>query len=225
MRKFKINQKPFDGETKLYDKKFVTFETGVTVLIGCNGSGKTTLLHSLRNSLWKERVPVLYIDTLTSARDAVGSALWKNDMAMAASAFSASEGERMQLGLGQNAARLRTFIMTGEGEINDFGLSCGKKAKYDGKERWLLIDSADSGLSIDALQDVQSFLDLVIEDSEKLDKELYIVISTNQYELTAGRRCLNAQTLRPISIRSYETYKKAILKSRLKKDERDGCCS
>ena len=207
MKKFEIETKPFDDGRKLYDKKEVSFEPGITVLIGCNGSGKTTLLWTMREQLKRENVPTHFIDTLTTAHDCVGNALFRDDISLAASAFCASEGERMLLGIG-DAKKLGRFIET------------GGPGHAPSKERWILIDSADSGLSIDALEDVRNFLHRMVSDSKKNNVDLYIIISTNQYELAANERCLNVQTLRPKKITSYASYKKAIMQSRRRTDAR-----
>ena len=44
MRTFTVPTKPFDDDMRLYLRKNVTFNPGLTTLIGCNGSGKTTLM-------------------------------------------------------------------------------------------------------------------------------------------------------------------------------------
>ena len=48
MKTIQIEKDPYDFGVNLFPKKNVTFEPGVTVLVGCNGSGKTTLHVKLR---------------------------------------------------------------------------------------------------------------------------------------------------------------------------------
>jgi hypothetical protein len=64
MRTFKIPRAPF-GDEKIYAKSKVTFEPGVTVLVGCNGVGKTTMLRLVERELKNAELPCLYYDNLT----------------------------------------------------------------------------------------------------------------------------------------------------------------
>lgn len=222
-RHFRFDPCPFDETERIYDRGGVTLSTGITVLVGCNGAGKTTLLRILKSKLKRKDVPVLCIDTLQEARDSVGRAIMRNNLNMAAMGFTASEGERMHLSIGQFAAGIRSFLETGKPnkDRNPFAsLFEGNEKPIVSKERWILIDSADSGMSIDNLDDINGLLDLVVEDAQAINIDLYIVISTNQYELAKNRKCLNVQTLRPVSIKTYNRYRSVIIASRKRKEER-----
>ncbi len=50
-RRFKIERDCYEDENYLYKKGHVTFQPGLTVLVGCNGCGKTTLMKQLENIL------------------------------------------------------------------------------------------------------------------------------------------------------------------------------
>ena len=52
------------------------------------------------------------------------------------------------------------------------------------------------------------------------DKDIYIVIAANEYELARGERCLDVTTLSHLTFPDYEAYRKFILASRKKKDKR-----
>lgn len=54
-RRFKIERDCYEDENYLYKKGHVTFQPGLTVLVGCNGCGKTTLMKQLENILKKDR--------------------------------------------------------------------------------------------------------------------------------------------------------------------------
>ena len=222
-RKFKIDRYPFDDELKVYEKGVITFEPGLTVLVGCNGSGKSTLLHMLEERLSKENIPVIMFDTLNSTKNAISNAIYSDNLAFAARNWTASEGERMSLSVCRFAGQLRSFVLSGKNEKSRLrALFDKEKKEITSNERWILIDSADSGLSIDALQEVRNFIDLVIDDGRKNGKEVYIVVSTNQYELAAGNSCLDVQRLIPVTVKTYTRYRQLIINSRKRKDKRDG---
>jgi len=170
-RKFKIDRYPYDDDIKMYEKTFITLEPGATVLVGCNGSGKTTLLQMIERSLKRDRVPVLYLDTLQSAQNGIGNAIFSNNLQFAATSYIASEGERMALSIGQFAGKIKEFIATGKNRRTSMEKSMekafvSKEKPVNSNERWILIDSADSGLSIDMLEEVRDLINLVIEDSQ-----------------------------------------------------------
>ena len=220
-RRFRIDRCPLDEDVRLYEKGTVTFEEGITVLVGCNGSGKTTLLKIIENRLKKDNIPCMRLNTLSDAANMTGNAMFDQNFSLAAFSLSAAEGERMMACIGRFASTVRRFIATGKGRKNRFdGIFGNEEKEITSKERWLLIDSADSGLSIDALAEVNDFLHLVEEDAEKSGYAVYIVVSTNQYELTVGNRCLNVQTLKPVSVKSYNGYRNIVMKSRERKDAR-----
>lgn len=49
-RRFKIERDYYEDDDFIYKKQHVTFEPGLTVLVGCNGSGKTTLINQIKKS-------------------------------------------------------------------------------------------------------------------------------------------------------------------------------
>ena len=46
----------------IFKKKTCTFESGVTVLVGCNGSGKSSLLEQIKGSLHRQNIPYVFHD-------------------------------------------------------------------------------------------------------------------------------------------------------------------
>ena len=221
-RNFRFDRCPYEENEKIFEKGSVTFEPGVTVLVGCNGSGKTTLLNTLREKLKKDHIPALYLDTLNEAKDSFGKAIWNDNIALAASSLCSSEGERMMLSIGQFAGTIREFVRTGQEQKDRLAsLFSGETEKeITSKERWILIDSADSGLSIDALCEVRDFLNLIVEDAAEMGVEIYVVVSTNQYEFVVDNKCIDVQTLKPVSIKTYNKYRSVIMRSRERKNKR-----
>ena len=95
-----------------------------------------------------------------------------------------------------------------------------EEEKITSNERWILLDAMDSGYSIDNVIDMKDFFQLVIDDTKRHGKELYIIVSSNEYELAHESNCFNVMEGRYISFNNYDEYKKFILKTREKKDKR-----
>ena len=224
MRKFRFPKDPLDLGRPMYDKGGITISPGITVLVGCNGSGKTTLLRTLQDDLRAKNVPVMFFDTLNTARDIVSGAMFKNDIELAASAMVSSEGERMCIGIGSFASDAKHFISTGRKRLSalEAAFMDDEPEAVTSKERWILVDSADSGLSIDVLLDVKNFFGMMVEYGQRIGVDLYVVVSTNQYEFAADSKCIDVQAMKPVSIKTYSKYRSVIMKSRAKKDTRDG---
>lgn len=206
-------------------KREVEINPGVTVLVGCNGAGKTTLIKNIWDDLKKHDIPVLSYDNLREGGiHSVSESMFYGDMSLAATAFCSSEGENITINLQKLAARLRKFTHTGRAEGKTSRLAAAfsdeKEKEITSKERWILLDAMDSGYSIDNVIEMKDFFDLVIEDGKNAGVEVYIVISSNEYELAHGSNCLDVTSGKYVSFESYEDYKKFILKTREKKNKR-----
>lgn len=228
MRKFKIEPFWYGEDFRMYKKKTITLEEGVTVLVGCNGIGKTTLLEQLKVQLNKKKIPVLSFDNLhEGGSKSMSSAAFNGDWAFAATAMASSEGENIVMNMGQLARILRHFIETGEVVKQSERIHrafakamWGDKAEpIESKERWILLDAIDSGLSVDNVVDIKEQLFKTIMEV-KGDKEVYIVVSANEYEMVRGEQCFDVYGGKYVKLRTYEAYRKFILKSREIKDQR-----
>ena len=171
----------------------LSLQPGVTALVGPNGAGKTTLLTQLRDyaadTARRNRFKVLNYSNMTDGGDvAMQSYLSCGDMTQLATAMVSSEGERIIVNLSRFIPKIRPAI---------------EVAEQEGKILIILIDAIDSGMSIDKLRDVAELLDMIAKDIE--GKNVYLVISTNNYELAKGR-CLNPRTGKYVSFGSYEEY-------------------
>lgn len=204
-KKFKIIKDYYEEDFNLYNKSCVTFNPGLTVVIGCNGSGKTTLLKQLRLQLEKEDAALCYFDNYKdgghAARD---KACFFGDMDFVIAGFGASEGENITLNL------------------NNVVKECGRLHKEypDAKEQWILLDGIDSGYSIDNILEFKSFFnDLIYEYNKGIDT--YVIVTANEFELASGENCFDIHNLKYCKMGSYDKYKKYILKSREIKDKRD----
>ena len=171
----------------------LSLQPGVTALVGPNGAGKTTLLTQLRDyaadTARRNRFKVLNYSNMTDGGDvAMQSYLSCGDMTQLATAMVSSEGERIIVNLSRFIPKIRPAI---------------EVAEQEGKILIILIDAIDSGMSIDKLRDVAELLDMIAKDIE--GKNVYLVISTNNYELAKGR-CLNPRTGKYVSFGSYAEY-------------------
>ena len=218
--------------------KKIEIAEGLTVLVGCNGAGKTTLLNNIKDELKKNNVPVIMFDNLRDGGSSgLGSAAFNEDWSLMAGMMSSSEGETIGLNIGIWAKGISNFIFTGkyksgrkEDKLSEIFMSTDEdfrkemksrnKALQDHKERWILIDAADSGYSIDNVIELKDLFQLMFDDAKSVGKELYIIISANQYELARNEQCFDVNTGKYLTFKDYEDYRKFIIKSREKKDRR-----
>lgn len=63
------------------------------------------------------------------------------------------------------------------------------------KEGYIIIDGADSGVSIDLLLSLRYFFNLVLDDCTKSNIDLYLIITSNSYELVYGYDCIWIPTM------------------------------
>ena len=202
MREFKIPKKPY-AEYQVYKKDSIEIKEGVTVLVGCNGSGKSTLLDLIEDQLENENIPVTSFDNYKNGgTSSIDKCMFHGDTATAATMLMASEGERIYMNISLMASRLKKFF------------------SKESKEYWILLDAIGSGMSIDVIIEIRKFFLQIVDELKKKDKNLYIVISTNEYEFcVGGPNTFDVQEGKYIKILDYEGYRKFILKTRKQKDK------
>lgn len=202
MREFKIPKKPYD-EYQVYKKTTVEIKEGVTVLVGCNGAGKSTLLSFIKDQLENDNIPVVYFDNYKNGgSSSIDKCMFHGDINTAAGMMIASEGERIYMNIGLTVSRLKKFF------------------SKESKEYWILLDAIGSGMSIDAIIEIRNFFLQIVDELKNKDKNLYIVISTNEYEFcVGGTNTFDVQEGKYINILDYEGYRKFILKTRKQKDK------
>lgn len=225
-RKIKTWRDPYDEGFSTCRRKEIEINPGVTVLVGCNGAGKSTLLHNIRDEIKKENIPVfVYDNEKEGGSNSIAESAFYNDFSFVTTAAYSSEGENITLNLGKVALKLRNFLRTGEikGDLTSaFAKIFSNKEdeKIVSNERWILLDAMDSGYSIDNVIEMKKFFQMIIDDAKKMRIELYIVVSSNEYELAHDSNCFDAMEGKYIRFNCYEDYKKFILRSREKKDKR-----
>lgn len=141
-RRFKIERDCYEDENYLYKKGHVTFQPGLTVLVGCNGCGKTTLMKQLENILKKDRKKARvfrYENEIHGGHSSMQEAMFYGDMSFVAASVMSSEGEKIALNMQKATAKIGS-LMEKSPDINEF---------------WLLLDGVDSGFSIDAIEDLK----------------------------------------------------------------------
>jgi len=202
-RTFKLDRDPFDNGV-LYLYKNVTINPGVTVLVGCNGTGKTTLIdYYIKDQLNRVGIPNMKYNNLTDGGNNARQAALYKSMDLLAMLACSSEGEQIHINLGTAAGKIGKFI----------------RDNNDASEVWFMFDAIDSGLSIDNIIDVKDQLFKTIIDTNP-DKDVYIIVSANSYEMARGEQCLDVRTGKYKIFKTYEAYRKFIIKSREWKEKR-----
>jgi predicted ATP-dependent endonuclease of OLD family len=221
-RKFKLEKDYYDEGFHLYKKANITIKPGVTVLVGCNGIGKTTLLHIIKTKLRRKNVPCITFDNLKDGGDsAVSKAGFYGNMAFVADAMTSSEGENIVINMAQFARILGNFVKTGEDGTSSMTKKFAKcfgntdndeSEKEPVKERWILLDAIDSGLSVDNIVKLKEELfKTILEYNE--GNEIYIIVSANEYEMARQEQCFDVYNGKYITFNDYEEYRQFILET------------
>lgn len=223
MRTIKIWKDPYNLGFDTTIPKEITFEKGITILTGCNGLGKSTLLHNIKDELVKEKIPYYLYDNLhDGGTSKVNECMSNDNIKMSATLLSSSEGENIENNLELIAKEIGSFVKNGNKESN--GLEkivfdmLDVKEINNANERWILFDSVDSGYSIDNIIEFKNFLHFILENEK--NKDIYIIVTSNSYEMTIDERCLDVDSGKIKTFKTYDSFKKYILKSREIKNKR-----
>lgn len=206
-RTFKLDKDPFGCDQIIYTKKKVTIEPGVTILVGTNGAGKTTLIDwYIEEQLKRDKIPNLKYDNLhDGGNHARQRALNCGSIKLLATLTVSSEGEQIRTNTGTMASKIGKFV----------------RDHKDAPELWFMFDALDSGLSIDNIIDIKEQLFQTIIETNP-DKDIYIIVAANSYEMCRGEKCLDVRNCKYVQFKTYEAYRKFVLKSRELKNARYG---
>ena len=209
MRTFTIRPFGEDCETILYDIKDTSlsenlaafsFNTGITVLIGCNGSGKTTLMKRMINVLEKNDIPTYKIFANELENSLHNQAYYSSDVNILLTLTSKndnSEGEYESIKIAHNLQYLRSFVEQNNPNTN---------------ERWIFFDGLDSSLSEDRLDETINLFNTIILTAPK-NLDIYIVATTNQFAIANNQDCINVISTEHLKPQSYEEYRETILET------------
>lgn len=219
---------PYDCGFSTTRLKNIIIKSGITVLVGCNGAGKTTLIKNITEQLKKENTPYYVFDNLYSGgKKSISKMVDSNNIEKAALMLSSSEGENIANNICDILEKARCFIKTGDSDVYKTNkiLKFLKNINQDeepiiSNERWFLFDAIGSGYSIDNIVEFKEILNLMILDSKKMNKDLYIIISANSYEMANNENCFDVMSGKYIRFKDYNEYKKFIIKTRKRKEKR-----
>ena len=219
---------PYDCGFSTTRLKNIIIKSGITILVGCNGAGKTTLIKNITEQLKKENTPYYVFDNLYSGgKKSISKMVDSNNIEKAALMLSSSEGENIANNICDILEKARCFIKTGDSDVYKTNkiLKFLKNINQDeepiiSNERWFLFDAIDSGYSIDNIVEFKEILNLMILDSKKMNKDLYIIISANSYEMANNENCFDVMSGKYIRFKDYNEYKKFIIKTRKRKEKR-----
>ena len=195
---------PYGAGFSITNRRKITFEEGLTVLAGCNGYGKTTLLMNIEEFCKENQIPMLrYDDTKDGRHNAIDFATFQGYYTLLSNLITSSEGEAMKINFGNVMAKARDFIQNG-----------------DERQKVLLLDAIDSGMSIDAVVEMKSLFNQMMKDAKYAGVELYIIISANGYELARKSRCFDVMKGEYVEFKDYEDYRRFIITTRNRKERR-----
>ena len=226
-RRFKTWRDPYGEGFYTCRPKEIEINEGLTVFVGCNGAGKSTLMSNIENCLKSDHIPVLSFNNLKDGGGhAMSKAAFESDFTRVSTLMSSSEGECLGINIANMIKYAREFIMHGEVHedtrlerltqainsiINDD--STELKDTKPSNERWILLDAADSGASIDRVVALKDVVSLMMKDAKSFGVELYVIITANEYELANGTDCFDVHNGKYIRFQDYNDFRKFILHS------------
>lgn len=225
---FKIRKDPIEAGNKLFNKTKIELESGkVTCIVGCNGSGKTTLIREIQERIKEKGGKELSRDFYRNAFENIFGNNKEEE----------KENKMYYIDFDKNADcanqdidyvynRLGiVYSSTGEGILQRFGRYCafiGSTVRNleEGTTLFIFLDDCDAGTSLDMIKDIKEIFPMIINDSEKMGINVYIITTANSYEFCRDCDCISVHDFKHKSFKSYETYKKFVLKSRELKNNR-----
>lgn len=224
--KIKVWRDPYDCGVNITRKREIDFPTGLTILVGCNGAGKTTLIMNIKEYCKENKIPCISYDNLhDGGHHSLSNMFYFGNYAEGALLMSSSEGECVKLNASRFLNSLGDFVKDGFKESFESGFL---KAMFDYDEskelnkdvRVILLDALDSGLSVDSLVELDEALIAFNSDLQKTGLEYYLIVTANEYELSANHRCLDVESGELRYFNNYNQYRKFILSSRKRKEKR-----
>ena len=190
-------QSPYD----LHKPYELQLKPGYTALVGPNGAGKTTLLHLIQQHASKAGYEtILYDNQRHGGSNAISQYINGNNTKMAATALCSSEGEQIAINFGQKVQAIGQAV---------------RKAVETDTPLFILLDSLDSGASIDRTRELLNLFDIIGKEAgvrqDKAEHAIYIIAAVNNYEL-ARRNCMDPRTGKNLTFTDYDNYADFICK-------------
>jgi hypothetical protein len=208
---FKISKDYYCSNIKMYEKSSVEIKPGLTILVGCNGAGKTTLIQQLKEKCEEFDIPNLSYDQrgLQSSSILMDKMLnLDGDISGLVNMYASSEGQRIRESIYYFGRDYQRFLKT---------------VKKHQNHLFFFFDALDSGLSVDNIIEFKyDCVEPIIETCNKANKEAYIIVPCNEYEMARGENCLILPDLIYREIKNYDACRKIILRSRRKNDKAYG---
>lgn len=222
---------PYDSGFSPTKPKEIELKTGLTVLVGCNGAGKSTLLKNIKEHCTDNKIPTIFYNNLhDGGSNSISELIAFGQYDLAGGLWNASEGEAIKQNISGLSSHFKFFFENGYIEdrktklhrafTDEDILEKEDEIRYNIKERVLLFDAVDSGLSVDSVIEIKMMFDKMIEDIKDFDKDIYIIIAANEYELARNVDCFDVNDGVYLTFNDYEDYRKFIIKSRQKKEKR-----
>lgn len=182
---------------------WLTLRPGYAAIAGPNGAGKTTLLRQLREIAAERRYLVFHYSNLTDGGESARQDyLNRGKMSLLATSIQSSEGENIAIHFGQATERIGKAVA---------------QAVREDRPLMVLLDSLDSGASIDRMREMMALFDLILKDCgvsthEAPQRGVYIVNAVNAYEMARNRICFDPRTGKSRIFKDYEDYAEYICK-------------
>lgn len=222
---------PYEAGFSPTKPKEIEIQPGLTVLVGCNGAGKSTLLRNIEEHCKHNKISCHLYDNLKSGGfSSISSLMFEGDYEDASYLFCASEGEGIKANVKRESSLYKGFFENGymnntKNRMARIFLDDKKLKQIDleyasCKDRVLLFDAVDSGLSVDSIVEVKEMFDRIIEDTKDMNLNIYLIIAANEYELVRNSNCFDVNNGKYIKFNDYEEYRTFIIKNRIAKEKR-----
>lgn len=191
------------NKLNLFSTNKFEFKEGLNIIVGENGSGKSTLCKEITEFLNKNNIKFIKYDAYSesgcySASNALLTGNYKESNIL----WNKSEGETGIFNLGNFVSKINKTI----------------KAIDNYEKLFIILDAIDSGLSINRIVEIRELFDIIINDinemnlSKNIHKEIYIVASSNTFELVQNARCIYVKNGKIKKFGTYSSFRNFILK-------------
>ena len=168
------------------------FNPGFTCIVGPNGTGKSTSMIQIGNYCENNSIPFYAFDytRITKMHELKGPG-------MLVRSLTSSEGENIPIWI--------------ESVIRTIG-SKVREAEAFGKPCVILFDAVDSGASIDMIRYMKNdIFDMILQLEIKKGNEVYIIVSSNTFEMARNADCVIAFNGKHKTFKTYSAFEKFIL--------------